>query len=65
MGRLPKKLKSLIEHPYVAHLKAQVLILNMNLLYSPWRAPRPSYPFQDKLRSSENVSFTEKAKIVN
>ena len=33
-GRLPKKLKSLIEVPYVAHLKIQVLTLNMNLFYS-------------------------------
>ena len=31
MGRSPKKLKSLIEVPYVAHLKVQVLIYNMIL----------------------------------
>ena len=30
-GRSPKELKSLIEVPYVAHLKIQVQILNMNL----------------------------------
>ena len=64
-GRSPKKLKSLIEVPYVAHMKIQVLSLNMNLFYSPQRVPSPSYPFQDKFRRSGNVSFTEKAKIVN
>ena len=62
-GRFP--LKSLIEVLYVAHLKIQVLSVNMNLFYSPYRVPRPSYPFQDKFRRLGNVSFTEKAKIVN
>ena len=33
-GRLPIKLKSLIERPYVAHLTVRVLMLNMNLFYS-------------------------------
>ena len=33
--RLPKKLKSLIEFPYVAHLKVQVLSFNMILISSP------------------------------
>ena len=32
-GRFPKKLKSLIEVPYVAHLIIQVLSLNMNHFY--------------------------------
>ena len=63
-GRTPKNLKSLIEVPYVAHLKIQVLSLNMNQFNSMQRVPRPSYPFQDKFRRSGNVSFTEKAKIV-
>ena len=34
-GRSPKKLKSLIEVPYVAHMKVQVLSLNKNLIFSP------------------------------
>ena len=34
-GRSPKKLKSLIEVPYVALLKAQSPIFNMNLFASP------------------------------
>ena len=34
-GRSPKKLKSLMEDPYVAHLKVQVLIFNMTLFSSP------------------------------
>ena len=33
-GRSPKKLKSLIEVTYVAHLKVQVLSFNMNLIFS-------------------------------
>ena len=33
--RSPKKLKSLIEVPYVAHLKVQVLSFNVNLFSSP------------------------------
>ena len=34
-GHSPEKTESLIEVPYVAHLKIQVLSLNMNLFYSP------------------------------
>ena len=34
-GRSQKKLKSLIELPYVAHLKVQVLSFNKNLIFSP------------------------------
>ena len=33
-GRSTRKLKSLIEVPYIAHLKVQVLIFNMNLFSS-------------------------------
>ena len=62
-GRSRKKLKSLIEVPYVAHLNVQVLSFNMNLISS--RYPRPSYPFGEKLGSSGNGSFTEKAMIVD
>ena len=64
-GRSLKKLKSLIEVPYVTHLKIQVLIFNTTLFSSPERVPKPSYPLQDKVSRSGNVSFTEKAKIVN
>ena len=41
-----KKLKSLIEVPYVAHLKVQVLSFNMNNVFSPQGVHRPSYPFR-------------------
>ena len=34
-GHSPKKIKLLIEVPYVAHLKIQVLSLNMKPFYSP------------------------------
>ena len=64
-GRSPKKLKSLIEVPYVAHLKVQVLSFNKNLILSPQRFPRPSYPFLKKNGRSGKGSFTEKAKIVD
>ena len=33
--RSPKKLKLLIELPYVAHLKVQILSFNKNLISSP------------------------------
>ena len=46
MGRSPKELKSLIEVPYVVHMKLEVLSLNMNLIFSPKSVPRQSYPFR-------------------
>ena len=64
-GRSPKELKSLIEVPYVAHLKVQVLSFNMNLIFSPYRVPRPGYPYQKKNWRSGKGSFHEKAKIVD
>ena len=64
-GRSPKKLKSLMDVPNVAHLKVQVLSFNMNLISSPKRIPRPSYPIGGKLLRSGKGSFTEKAKVVD
>ena len=64
-GRSPKKLKSLIDFPIVAHLKVQVLRFNMNLIFSPKRIPRPGYSFGGKLGRSGKGSLTEKAKIVD
>ena len=63
--RPPKKLKSLIEVPYVANLKVQVVSFDMNLISSPKRIPRPSYPFGGELGRSGKGSFTEEAKIVD
>ena len=63
-GRLPKKLRLLMAVPYVAHLIVQVLSFNMNLISSPQRVPRRSYPFRGKFGRSGKGSFTEKAKIV-
>ena len=34
-ARSPKKLKSLIDVPYVVHMKVQVLCFIMNLIFSP------------------------------
>ena len=66
MCRSPKKLKSLIEVPYVLDVKVHVLSFNMILISSPWRVPIPSYSFWGKLgdqvkgRSSKKLkSLTE------
>ena len=64
-NRSPKNLKLLVEVPYVAHLKVQVLIFNMNLFSSPERVPRPSYPFREKFGRSRQMLFTAKAKMVD
>ena len=48
MGRPTRRLKSLIEVPYVTRPKVQVLSLNMNLVSSRKRVPRLSYPFPGK-----------------
>ena len=60
--RSPKKLKSVMDVPYVAHQKVQVLSFNMNLTSTPQRIPRPSYPLGGKLGRSGKLSFTEKIK---
>ena len=65
-GRSPKKLKWLMDVPYVAHLKEKVLSFNMNLISSPQRIPRPSYrSIWGKVGEIRKSSFTEKAKIVD
>ena len=64
-SRSPKELKSLIEVPYVALLNVQALIFNVNLFSSPYRFPRPSYPYREKFGRSRKVSVSENAKIVN
>ena len=63
--RTPKKQKSLIRVPYVAHLKVQVLSFNMILLSSPLHVARANYPFWGKFGRSGKGSFTEKFKIVS
>ena len=63
--RSPKKLKSLMDVPNVAQLKVPVLSLNMNLISSLKRIPRPSHSFGGKLGRSGKVPLTEKAKIVD
>ena len=60
-----RKLKSLIEVPYVTRLKVQVLRFNMNLISSRQRVPRPSYQFRLKFGRSGKGSFTEKGKIID
>ena len=49
MFRLPKKLKLLIEVPYVVDVKVHVLSFNMILTSSPHRVPTPSYAFRGNL----------------
>ena len=64
-GRSPKKLKSLIQVPYVPHVKVQILSFNMILMSSPWLVTKPSYGFRGKFGRSGKRSFTEKAKRDN
>ena len=64
-GRSPKKLKLLIAVPKVCQVNVHVLSFNKILLSSPWRVPRPSYPFGRNFGRSGKGSFTEKARIVN
>ena len=60
-----KKLQLLIKVPYVAHKKVQVISFNMNIVSSPLRVPRPSYPLQEKIGRLGKGSSTEKAIIVD
>ena len=56
-GSSPKKLKKLIEVPYVCQLKVHVFTFNVILLSSPQRDPRPSYPFRRNFgRSGKGLS---------
>ena len=64
-GRSPRKLKSLIVVPYVAHLKIQVVSFNMLLISTPQRVPRPSCPFWGKFGRTGKMSSNKKAKIVD
>ena len=64
-GRLPKKLKSLIEVLYVLQVKEHVLRFNMIRISPPLRVPRLSYPFLGKFGRSCKGSFTERAKIID
>ena len=64
-GSSPKKLKNLIEVPYVCQLKIHVFSFNMILLSSPYCVPRPSYPFRINFVGSGKEWFGEKAEIVN
>ena len=64
-GRSPTKPKSLIEVPYVVHLKEQVLSFNNNVIFPPQRVPRPSYPFLEKFGRSGKMLFTEKAIMID
>ena len=57
--RSPKKVKSLIEVPYVALLNVQFPSFNMNLFSSPSHDPSPCSPFRGNLRSGK-VSFLKK-----
>ena len=62
-GRLPKRLKSLIEFPNVFHVKVHVLIFNMILISSPHRVFIPSYPFWIDLGHKVKGSSPKKLKF--
>ena len=57
-----KKVKSLIEVPYVVEVKVHVLSFNMNLITSPYRVPTPSYPFRGSLGDQVKGHFPKKVK---
>ena len=61
-GRSQKKLKSLIEVPYVAHLKVQVLSFKINNFFSPYGVHRPSYPIWKSLGYQVKGPLTIKQK---
>ena len=61
-GCSPKKLKSLIEFPYVALLKVQVLSFNMNLIFSPKRVLDQVIHFNKDLGDQVNGRFPKKLK---
>ena len=64
-GRLPKKLKSLIEVLYVLQVKEHILSFTMIFISSPYRFPRLSYPLLGNFGRSRKGSSTDKAKIVD
>ena len=55
----------LIDVTNEAHLKVDILSYNMILISSPWRVPRLSCAFWEKLGRTGKVSFTKQAKIVD
>ena len=63
-GRSPKKLETLIEVPNVVHVKVHVQSFNMNLISSPQRIPRPSFPLRGKFGRTGIGSSNEEALIV-
>ena len=63
--RSPKKPKSLIEVPYVAHLKVQVPSFNMSLFSSPERNTSPSSPFQENFGEQAKGRSQKKTKMVD
>ena len=52
-GPSTKKLKLLRRVPLVEHVKVHVLSFNLIHISSPWRVPRPIYPFRGNLRDLE------------
>ena len=63
-GRLPKKLKSLVEVPNLVHVKVHVLSFNMILISSPQHVLTPSYPFQQDLGDKVKCSSAKKLKLL-
>ena len=61
-GGSPKKLESVIEDPYVFRVNVYVPGFNVILISSPFRVPRPSYPFRRNFGRSGKGSFTKKLK---
>ena len=62
MCHSPKKLKSLIEVPYVVDVKVHVLSFNIILISNQQRIPTPSKPFRGNLGDQENGRSTKRLK---
>ena len=64
-GSISEKVEIVIQVSDIPHVKVQILSFNIILISSPWRVPRPSYPFRVTFGRSGKRSFTVKAKRDN
>ena len=65
MVRSTKKLKLLFGVPDELHFKVKFFSYICILFSSPWRVPKLSFAFWEKIGRSGKGSFTEKAKIID
>ena len=63
-GSSPKKLESSVIVLGVLHVNIHVLSFNVILISSPWRVPRPSYPFLGNFGRSGKARSPKKLKLL-